>query len=850
MIRFVFFCSVFCYFGAVVAQDGSGYKYQTVKIGITNAPPLVVLKDNELPTGMLIDFLKEVAIREKWKIIWVTGSWSSVFEKAKNKEIDVMTYIAFLEERTAYFNFSQESFITGWGHVYSYAKNVFQNILELNNKKVAVIKNEIQGIKFEELCKEYRINCLITYVDNYEIAFEMLEKRRVQGVVAGSSVGQTYESRFKIYPSSVMFNPTNALFATPKGKDAHYLETFDKYLSQWRNDPLSPYSISKNKWISKQQSAFPWWLKYVVSAVLSLLIVATMIVIVLRRQVKKHINQYVEQSKQLSQIINLVPHMIFVVNKDGYFEMSNTYASRFFALSDVSATTRKELIEKNHQFAKVFEDDVPLLDQGIGGIQKEIVIENADGESVVLDVFKVPFALDNDQSSVLTVGVDISEDVRYQDQIKYMAEHDDLTQLPNQKLLRSSVDQILQNLNGLNGGIFLIDLDYFKNINDSLGHTIGDKLLTVVGQRLMTLINDKTDMVARIGGDEFVILLRDVSDDKLETENKIKKLSKEILRVLSKKIVIENHELYISASMGIVIYPDAAKNYDQAMQRADIAMYHAKSHGRNGYVVFQDTMEKAILRKHQLAGELHKAINNNDFILKYQPQITKDNNEIIGLEALIRWQHDNGEIIKPNEFIHFAEECGLIIPIGNWVLEEVFKQIKHWLNRHQNVPFVTVNLSVIQLHKSGLVDFLQSLFDKYQVPPHLIELELTETVMVEQVKETIKTLFKLKKLGLRLSIDDFGTGYSSLSYLKKLPFDKLKIDYSFTKDIVPDPETKTIVQAIINMSKDLGLEIIAEGVESKEQLDMLIEMGCQNFQGFYFDEPNSAEYIENKYLFS
>ncbi len=850
MIRLVFFCGVLLCLSTVFAQNSSGYKYQTVKIGITNAPPLVVLKPNELPTGMLIDFLKEVAIREKWKIIWVTGSWSSVFEKAKNKEVDVMTYIAFLPERTAYFNFSKESFITGWGHVYSYDKNLFQNILELNNKKVAVIKNEIQGIKFEELCKEYRINCIITYVDTYETAFEMLEKKRIQGVVAGSSVGQTYESRFRVYPSSVMFNPTNALFATPKGKDSQYLKIFDQYLSQWRNEPFSPYSLSKNKWISKQQSSFPWWLKYAVSAILSLLIVAAMIVFVLRRQVKKHINQYVEQSKQLSQIINLVPHMIFVVNKNGYFELSNTYASRFFAISDVVETTRKELIEKYPQFEKLFQEDSSLLDQGVGGLQKEILVENANGESVILNVFKVPFTLDQDQSSVLTVGVDISEDVRYQHQIKHMAEHDDLTQLPNQKLLRASVNHTLQNFEGSYGGIFLIDLDYFKNINDSLGHTIGDKLLTIIGQRLTNVVNSKTDVVARIGGDEFVILLKDVSVDREKTENKIRELSEEILKTLAEKIVIENHELYISASMGVVIYPDSADDYDQAIQRADIAMYHAKSHGRNGFVIFRDSMEQEILRKHQLAGELHKAINCNDFLLKYQPQITEKNNEIIGLEALIRWRHNSGEIIKPNEFIHFAEECGLIIPIGNWVLEEVFKQIKLWLTKYQNVPFITVNLSVIQLHKSGLVDFLQSLFEKYQIPPHLIELELTETVMVEQVKETIKTLFKLKKLGLRLSIDDFGTGYSSLSYLKKLPFDKLKIDYSFTKDIVPDPETKTIVQAIINMSKDLGLEVIAEGVESKEQLDILIQMGCQNFQGYYFDEPNFPEYIEQKYLSS
>ena len=284
------------------------------------------------------------------------------------------------------------------------------------------------------------------------------------------------------------------------------------------------------------------------------------------------------------------------------------------------------------------------------------------------------------------------------------------------------------------------------------------------------------------------------------------------------------------------------------MQKADIAMYQAKARGRNGIAVFEPKMYEDILRHHQLVSDLHKSLETMDFYIQYQPQMSGAKADFIGLEALIRWNSDKEKIYSTSDFIRAAEESGLIIPISYWVIEQVIIQLQKWSETYKQLPFVTINISVLQLHDDDIVKYLNYLLRKYKIPPSLIELEITESVLVDKVRETVNTLEKLRDLGIRLAIDDFGTGYSSLSYLKKLPFDKLKIDYSFVKDIVENSEARTIVRTIIGMAEDLSLEVIAEGVETKEQHHMLLEMGCDKFQGYYFDRPLLADYIEEKYL--
>ena len=850
MLRSFLILTLLAFAPILLSQNSNKEQWKDVSIGLTHAPPLIVLKKDKPPDGMMVDFLEAVAVREKWNIQWVIGSWSEVMKKAENGEIDVMTYIAYTPERAKIFNFSSERFVTGWGQVYSSEDESINTILELNNKKIAAIQDDIHTKRLIKLCLQYSVNCITSYVEDYDSAFALLNEKKVSAAVSGSTVGISYEKQYNLIRTPIMFNPSNALFASAKQNNTDAIKSLDKYLALWRDDPDSPYSKSQTKWMSSiQKNEIPDWVKYLLLAVLFLFLVTFAITLFLRAQIKKHVQTHINHSNQLKQIIDLVPHMIYVVNSEGEVVLVNRYAAEHFGVTLLSRTTKHQLLQNVPQYKNLFKEDSELISKGKGLIHKELITQNHAEDKVIFNIFKVPFDTTSRLPSVLTVGVDITEQVSYQNQIHYMALHDDLTNLPNRQLLKENINKNLHNIKQSNNhaAVLYIDLDFFKNINDSMGHAAGDKLLKIICKRLKDIAKDN-DMVARIGGDEFILHITNISKDYQSYLVYSTRIADKVIRSLSRQILIDQQEVYISASIGVVLYPKDANSYEQIMQRADIAMYHAKAKGRNNFVLFEHHMEKVILERHILVADIRKAIERSEFYLEYQPQVSGENHDVVGFEALIRWKHPKGIKIGPEEFIPAAEESGLIIPIGNWVLEQVCKQIKSWMSKYTDLPFITVNLSVLQIHNKKLIENLISLLKKYNVPPRLLELEVTETVMVKHIDKTIYTLNQLKNLGVRLSIDDFGTGYSSLSYLKKLPFDKLKIDYSFIKDILRDKETKTLVKTIIGMAQDLGLEVIAEGVETQNQLELLIKMGCFNFQGYYFDSPKSAKFIESNYL--
>ena len=822
----------------------------SVSIGLTHAPPMIYITDGKEPSGMIVDFLKEIGQRENWQIQWKTGTWSEIYEKARTGEIDIMTFIAFSQERMNYFNFSKEIFITGWGQVYVNEDNDLRNVLDFDNKPIAVVKDDIHSTGIQEMCEKFKVNCLIEYVANYDVAFEKLVNNEVAGAVSGSIVGVTYERKYDIVRSSVMFNPTNAHFAVSKNNgNTKLLDAIDSYMRSWKDDPLSPYTKLRNKWLSTSQGIIiPTWIKYGFAIAVLLVIAFLINLYYLKRQIRKHTHQHINQSKQLKQIINLVPHIIYVKDEAENFNLVNNNAADFFDVKSDDATPIPKPRKDNPSFTDFFEGDERLIEQGKRTVFKEITTYK-NGEKKVFNLSKVPLLTEDDIPAVLTVAVDVSEEKKYLEKINYMAHHDELTQLPNRELLKNRVVLELKQevSNKYQNALLFIDLDYFKNVNDSLGHAAGDQLLRIISERLKSIVSSK-DTVARIGGDEFILLLKTEYENYSDIYEHANEVAHSALESLTEKIVINRHDLFITASIGIIIFPYHARTYEEVMQKADIAMYQAKARGRNGIAVFEPKMYEDILRHHQLVSDLHKSLETMDFYIQYQPQMSGAKADFIGLEALIRWNSDKEKIYSTSDFIRAAEESGLIIPISYWVIEQVIIQLQKWSETYKQLPFVTINISVLQLHDDDIVKYLNYLLRKYKIPPSLIELEITESVLVDKVRETVNTLEKLRDLGIRLAIDDFGTGYSSLSYLKKLPFDKLKIDYSFVKDIVENSEARTIVRTIIGMAEDLSLEVIAEGVETKEQHHMLLEMGCDKFQGYYFDRPLLADYIEEKYL--
>jgi diguanylate cyclase (GGDEF)-like protein/PAS domain S-box-containing protein len=431
---------------------------------------------------------------------------------------------------------------------------------------------------------------------------------------------------------------------------------------------------------------------------------------------------------------------------------------------------------------------------------------------------------------------DISERKEAEERISHLAHHDILTGLQNRFSLEDRLEQALSFANRDHSmvAVFFIDLDRFKNINDSLGHHAGDKLLIEVSERLKKCVRE-SDIVARIGGDEFVIVLTAMHDT-----NQSAAIAESLLTQVSRPYFIDEHKLETSPSIGISIYPSDGSTVDELMRNADIAMYHAKEEGRNTYHFFTDSMLIAAQEHLKFQAELRAAIENQQLELHYQPQMNLSKQCVSSLEALVRWRHPDQGMIPPDQFIPVAEETGFIHELGEWVFNEACKQLVAWRNQGLSKLVMAINLSAKQLHSSHLSEIVSSILKTHGLHGHDLELEITETAAMVDPEVAVEQLDSLRKLGVGLAIDDFGTGYSSLAYLKRLPIQTLKLDRAFVGDIEHDQNDLEISTATISLAHNLGLKVVAEGVETKGQLEFLVEHQCDYVQGYYFSKPLSA----------
>jgi diguanylate cyclase (GGDEF)-like protein/PAS domain S-box-containing protein len=422
-------------------------------------------------------------------------------------------------------------------------------------------------------------------------------------------------------------------------------------------------------------------------------------------------------------------------------------------------------------------------------------------------------------------------------QMSHLAQHDVLTDLPNRLLFNDRLTQAiaLADRQGKQLAVMFIDLDHFKKINDSLGHDVGDKLLQSVAGRLLACVR-RSDTVSRLGGDEFVILLSQV-----EHAEDAAYSARKILRALTAPHIIDNKSLDINASIGVSTYPSDGQDAEGLMNRADNAMYEAKEHGRNNYQFFRHEMHARLAERQLLEADLRCALGRNEFLLHYQPKLGLQTGEITGVEAVIRWLHPQRGVIYPAQFVPIAEECGLIVPIGQWVLLEACKQAKAWRDSGLGVVPVSVNVSAAEFGAKDFLSGVRAVLIATGVQPQHLELELTETVLMRDAEAAVVTLAKLKAMGVQLAIDDFGTGYSSFTYLRRFPSDALKLHQSFVQEITVDPADAAIVSAMINLGRSLKQRVIAEGVETRAQLKFLQRHGCGEGQGFYFSPPVAAE---------
>jgi diguanylate cyclase (GGDEF)-like protein/PAS domain S-box-containing protein len=428
---------------------------------------------------------------------------------------------------------------------------------------------------------------------------------------------------------------------------------------------------------------------------------------------------------------------------------------------------------------------------------------------------------------------DVTESRAMTEEMSHLAHHDILTDLPNRLLLEDRINQAIAaaHRNNTKVAVMFIDLDGFKDVNDSMGHAVGDNVLRSVAKHLISCVRS-SDTVSRQGGDEFVVLLSEIhrpSDAGIT--------ARKILNAVTASHGFEQREMQLTASVGISTYPEDGQDAEMLLKNADTAMYEGKKRGHDNYQFFNQDMNTRTIERQRIESDIRGAVERQEFVLHYQPKINLQTGEITGAEALIRWLRPDRGLVSPLQFIPIAEESGQILPIGQWVLREACRQAQAWIDSGLRAIPVAVNVSSLEFRSEGFLDSLRAILKETRLDPHYLELELTESVLMQHAESSASVLGTLKSIGVRLTVDDFGTGYSSLSYLKRFPIDSLKIDQSFVRDIATDTDDATIVSAVISMARSLRECVIAEGVETEEQMAFLQAHGCDEAQGYYFSKP-------------
>ncbi len=810
---------------------------KTWTIGYFNAPPLGYQNKSGLPEGMVIDLLNKVANDNQLNITWQYGEFPALMTAIQAGEIDILPGLGYSIERDKFLDFSSQHFANAWGQVFLPTYSKIETIFELDGKTIALLTNGINGENFKQQCQLFEVNCHTVYANTYEEIFELLNQKKVDAVVSNNLVGSSLSYKYKFFDSNILFSPFKIYITQNPNLSKDFMNAFDNSIAEWKKTPNSFYYQTRQKWLGfSGHHPMPQWLFYSLISVLLLTVGALITAFFYRRLSQKTLNAIMIQKKQLNQILNHMPHLIFVNDYRGNLILINHATTDFLGIP-LDYTQPHNLYRLVHDYPTL----KPLIEHtsAVDSIHHEVIIKNHKNEERTLMVSKTPMLSNHKNSLLLTVAVDITDSKEFENKIKHMAQHDHLTGLSNINLMREHLQAELKicRHKKCSGALMFIDIDQFKMVNDAQGHRLGDVILKAVATRLADHLRIN-DMVARLSSDVFILHVTNLNESINIAEQQATEIADLLCERINDPIVYNNKSYYVSAGIGIALYPRDGVRNTLLFQRADTALYEAKCRGRGRVRVFTSDMETAVKERHALENDFQKGLKNNEFQMVYQPIINAADEQICGWEALARWHHPQRGLIMPDVFIPVAEQSALLRTFGYWVIEQVCQKIsKQALHAPNTRFFISANLSINQLKDRHFLSKVNDLINTYHVKPGTLEFEITESILMYESKQAADILNQLKLMGIKIAIDDFGTGYSSFSHLRQLPFDKIKIDRSFIEQIPKNTNHVAMVKSIIAMTREMNLEIVAEGIETEAQYKLLKMLKCDYYQGFYFAKP-------------
>lgn len=756
-----------------------------------------------------------------------------------------MPDVALTQARMATLSVGDIPALYSWSELYRRKGVKLTSIRDLSDKRIAVLAGSLQAPYLETMFRSFGIhNARLIRVDSLSEGFRMAASGEVDAVAANNFFGSAEALNHGLESTAILFQPTQLFFAAGKGRGRALLQGIDDYLGPWEKNPDSPYYQILNRWkVTSRRIFVPEWFWWGVDGLVGLLILTLGTALLLRRQVVEKIRSLKISEGKLAAILDSVDSYIYIKDLNLKYQYVNGRVAAMFGLPMEKILGQTDAAFFDQETAqRISEFDRKVIEQGVS-LTMEEDIRRRDGKSLrsYLTVKQPLYDVSGQLYALCGISTDFTEFKRSQEKIHQLAFYDSLTQLPNRRLLLERAEHALADhaRSRSDGALLFIDLDNFKVLNDTLGHAQGDVLLQQATKRLSRKLRDN-DTLARWGGDEFVLLMENLGEDSEEANRDVEVVARKLLESFNEPFQLDNRVYNITASIGVSMLSDAGDGVDDLLKRADLAMYEAKSAGRNLLKFFNPLMQASLVKRTAIETELHEALQRQQFALYYQPQV-QNGAGVIGLEALIRWRRPEQGTILPGEFIRVAELTGQILELGRWIMHKACLQLADWakdpLCEHL---VVAVNVSARELHQPNFVDTVFEILDETGANPERLELELTENLLAGDTKGLVEKMLALKRRGVRFSLDDFGTGYSSLSCLKRLPLDQLKIDGSFVRDLLTDPNDAAIVKTILALGASLNIEIIAEGVETGAQRDALMRLGCHRQQGFLFGHPVPA----------
>lgn len=812
-----------------------------VRVGVYQNPPKVFLSDAGQPSGILGELLVAIAEQEGWSLRAVPCEWQACLSMLQSGQIDLMPDVAWTEQRAQQYDFHKVPALLSWSQLYRHPDVRIGSMLDLAGKRIAVVDGSVQQEYLSHALAGFALKADLVSVRSFAEGFEAVAEGRADAAAANRFFGDLQAGSYKLQSTPVIFQPAQLFYAAGRGRHAGLLAAIDRHLQVWQADPESRYFTVLRRWMVVQEPAVVpavlWW---GLGGLALLLLVAVGTGAMLRREVAIKTRHLRESEDRLATILNSVDAYIYIKDLQRRYQYANRKVCDLFGkpLEAVIGRTDEDFFDEATS-TKLRVNDLRVLDQGERVEVEETNRSLQGGEPQTYLSVKLPLRHpDGSIHALCGISTDITRHKQAELAIHRLAFYDSLTGLPNRRLLMERLQHTLaaQARDHQGGALLFIDVDNFKDLNDTLGHDTGDLLLREIAQRLGACLRAQ-DTLARQGGDEFVVMLAGLSAERAQAAQQARIVAEKILQRLAEPYQLGASRYQTTVSIGVAMFGNQLCHHDELFKQADLAMYRAKADGRSTVRFFDVEMQAQVTQRIAMESDLRRALECGEFCLHFQPQVDAQGRRE-GAEALVRWQHPERGLVPPMAFIPVAESSGLILPLGRRILQAACEQLTAWSliesTRHLSVA---VNVSARQFRQADFAAQVQAVLQATGAPAHRLKLELTESQLLDDVDAVVAKMQALRDLGVGLSLDDFGTGYSSLSLLKRLPLDQVKIDKTFVRDILTDPQDASIVAAVVTLGRSLQIQVIAEGVETEAQREALLRLGCLHYQGYLFGRP-------------